>query len=133
VAINLREPSADFFDREAEDFAKSLTSRDQRGNLPNTDKPSQLRRFYDHLVQLDDRIKQVPTDFDVLLPDIRMLNAHIAYAHGRKLVSDTFREKCRKLFEASRDRLRHYIMLGFFLKRPWGFCAQSEMTKYSAQ
>ncbi len=97
MAINLREPSADFFDREAEDFAKSLTSRDQRGNLPNTDKPSQLRRFYDHLVQLDDRIKQVPTDFDVLLPDIRMLNAHIAYAHGRKLVSDTFRRKMQEV------------------------------------
>lgn len=97
MAIKLREPSADFFDREAEDFAKSLTSRDQRGNLPNTDKPSQLRRFYDHLVQLDDRIKQVPTDFDVLLPDIRMLNAHIAYAHGRKLVSDTFRRKMQEV------------------------------------
>ncbi len=97
MAINLREPSADFFDREAEDFAKSLTSRDQRGNLPNTDKPSQLRRFYDHLVQLDDRIKQVPADFDVLLQYIRMLNAHIAYAHGRKLVSDTFRRKMQEV------------------------------------
>ena len=100
MAINLKEPSADLFDHVAEEFAKSLTARGTWGNLPNTDKPSQLRRFYDQLVQLDDRIKQVPADFDVLLPDIRMLNAHIAYAHGRKLVSDTFRKKMQELIRS---------------------------------
>lgn len=121
MAINLREPSADFFDREAEDFAKSLTSRDQRGNLPNTDKPSQLRRFYDHLVQLDDRIKQVPTDFDVLLPDIRMLNAHIAYAHGRKLVSDTFRRKMQEVVRSIEGSPQTLHNARLFLEATLGF------------
>lgn len=128
MAINLKEPSADLFDHVAEQFAKSLTIRDSRGYLPNTDKPSQLRRFYDHLVQLDDRIKQVPADFDVLLPDIRMLNAHIAYAHGRKLVSDKFRTQMQEVI-----RSIDCTMPGCFLKPHWVFCVPNEMTKHTAQ
>lgn len=100
MAINLKEPSADFFDREAEEFAKSLIELDFRGKPRKTNKPSQLRRFYDHLVQIDDRVKQVPADFDVLLPDIRMLNAHIAYAYGRELVSEKFKNKMQELIRS---------------------------------
>lgn len=99
MAMNLKEPSADFFDLEAEKFAEELFNLE-----PNirkkVNKPSQLRRFYDHLVQIDDRVKQVPSDFEVLLPDIRMLNAHIAYAYGRELVSDKFKTKMQELIRS---------------------------------
>lgn len=100
MSIDLKCPSADLFDQQAELFAKSLCTKNERGYLPDTDKPSQLRRFYDQLVQLDERIKQVPADFETLLPEIRLLNAHIAYAHGRKLVSDTFRRQMQHIIRS---------------------------------
>ena len=45
---------------------------------------TQLRRFYDEVVDLEDRISENTANFDELLPIIRMLNAKAAYALGRE-------------------------------------------------
>jgi len=62
---------------------------------PYRNKSSQLRRFYDELINWETRISQQPLDqqaekFAEFLPFIRMLNAKAAYAEGRKLVDGTF-------------------------------------------
>lgn len=51
---------------------------------------TQLRRFYDELILWETRVTQQPGKFVDYLPFIRMLNAKVAYAEGRKLVDPTF-------------------------------------------
>ncbi len=51
---------------------------------------TQLRRFYDEVVDLQERAEENPQIFAQLLPIIRMLNAKAAYAKGRKKVDENF-------------------------------------------
>ncbi len=51
-------------------------------------KPSQIRKFYDELCLWETKVNQAPEKsearFTEYLPFILMLNAKLAYAHGRK-------------------------------------------------
>lgn len=74
--------------------AKAAAQKVSRDD-PYRNKSSQLRRFYDELINWETRISQQPLDqqaekFAEFLPFIRMLNAKAAYAEGRKLVDGTF-------------------------------------------
>lgn len=82
--INLNTPSADMFDTLAETIAKEV-SEAIKGNLS-----TQLRRFYDEVCQWHQRVEQSPAEFSKFLPFIRMINAKVAYAHGRELVDKKF-------------------------------------------
>ncbi len=53
-------------------------------------KSTQLRKYYDELCMWDQKIKQDPQKYVEYLPLIKMLNAKVAYAKGRKLVDDNF-------------------------------------------
>ena len=58
-------------------------------------KPTQLRKFYDEIVLWDNKVlihpkKMQSEKFDEYLPFIRMLNAKVAYAEGRRLVDPNF-------------------------------------------
>ncbi len=53
-------------------------------------RPSQLRRFYDELMLWESKVARQPDKFNEYLPFIRMINAKVAYAHGRRLVDTTF-------------------------------------------
>ncbi|MDY4379723.1 type III-A CRISPR-associated protein Csm2 [Pectobacterium brasiliense] len=90
----LDKPEAAFFDTDAQQFADRL---DQRGKK---DKPTQLRRFYDQLQQLELRINGDKSTFDTYLPEIRMISAHLAYAKGRELISDTFCDTMQNLIRS---------------------------------
>ncbi len=54
----------------------------------NTNKPSQIRKFYDELCLWETKVNQDPEKsearFTEYLPFILMLNAKVAYAYGRK-------------------------------------------------
>lgn len=56
-----------------------------------TNNPTQLRKFYDEVVRFQGMLQGTPEQFDSLLPYIKMLNAKVAYAVGRGLVSEGFR------------------------------------------
>ena len=72
------------FDRVARDIADKL------GENGNSNKPAQIRQFYDELVMWEDRVRQEPGRFAEFLPFIRMLNAKAAYAQGRQHVDADF-------------------------------------------
>ncbi len=62
----------------------------------NANKSTQLRKFYDELVMWHDKIHNEQKEnreakYKELAPYIKMLNAKVAYACGRKLVNDDFR------------------------------------------
>lgn len=53
-------------------------------------KSTQLRRFYDEIVMWEAKVAQEPDRFGEYLPFIKMLNAKVAYAEGRKLIDGAF-------------------------------------------
>ncbi len=81
MKIDIQTPTADLYDCQAENFAKSF-------NKPES---SQLRHFYNELLKLEQiALKSTPEQWGNTLPLVRMLNAKVAYAKGRTLVDDTF-------------------------------------------
>ena len=82
--IQLKTIKADLFDNVAQNAATTIA--DNR----NSNKPTQLRRFYDEIVLWESKVNQQPDKFEEYLPFIRMINAKVAYALGRKLVDDNF-------------------------------------------
>lgn len=88
--IDLGKPSPEMFDEVAQRAAVKLAAN-KRSN-----KPSQLRRFFDELVMWDTKINTAGGTeareriFGESLPFIRMMNAKAAYAEGRDLVDVNF-------------------------------------------
>ena len=117
-SIDLKAPSADLFDTLAERIARKIAQPQQR----DANKASQLRGFYDEIVMWEQRARQMSKeDFARHLPLIRMLNAKVAYAKGRKLVDDNFFALMRHCLEQVSDyqSLRHCKLffeafMGFF-------------------
>ncbi|MDD2760140.1 MAG: type III-A CRISPR-associated protein Csm2 [Methylomonas sp.] len=83
--INLKNIAADLFDGVARTAAETIAASKKELN-----KPTQLRRFYDEIVLWDNKANLQPERFAEFLPFIRMINAKVAYASGRKLVDDNF-------------------------------------------
>jgi len=80
----------ELFNTVAKQAAEKVASGGDRVN-----KSTQLRKFYDEIVLWDNKLlmhsKTIQSDkFDEYLPFIRMLNAKVAYAEGRKLVDPNF-------------------------------------------
>jgi CRISPR-associated protein Csm2 len=118
VAAKLRfgegRPAGELFDTWAADVAGEL-SRSKDFN-----KSSQIRRFYDELVGWQERIKGDQASFQQYEAFIRMLNAKVAYAKGRKLVDATFEYWFRTCVAATKSaagldhfRLHFEAVLGF--------------------
>ncbi len=75
----------ELFNGIAKQAAEEVASGGERVN-----KSTQLRKFYDEIVLWDNKVLLHPEKFDEYLPFIRMLNAKVAYAEGRKLVDHHF-------------------------------------------
>ena len=83
-AIKLDHIEANLFDTVAKQVAERLADN-QKSN-----KPTQLRRFYDEICMWSERVNANEEKFDAFLPFIRMLNAKAAYAQERQLVDQNF-------------------------------------------
>ena len=70
----------------AEELAKKIGTE---GGY-NANKSSQLRRYFDEMVRLSTQAKVNGADINMILPQVHMLVAKVAYAKGRKLVTDAF-------------------------------------------
>jgi CRISPR-associated protein Csm2 len=79
--------SPELFDEVAERCAKAVAGDNPRAQ---TNKPTQLRRFYDEIVMWENKVASYPGKFPQYLPFIRMINAKVAYAKGRKLVDENY-------------------------------------------
>jgi CRISPR-associated protein Csm2 len=91
VTINLWKDKANrkleptLFSETAEKLAKEIGGE---GN--NVNKSTQLRRYFDEVVRLTTQAKASGADMDLILPQVHMLVAKVAYAKGRNLVTDSF-------------------------------------------
>jgi len=86
ATIKFAEISPKLYDEIANETAICIASSDSR----DANKSTQLRKYYDELCMWDQKIKQNPQKYPEYLPLIKMLNAKVAYANGRKLVDDNF-------------------------------------------
>jgi CRISPR-associated protein Csm2 len=75
------------FSKTAEELAKKIGNEDRNAN-----KSSQLRRYFDEMVRLSTQAKAGGADMNMILPQVHMLVAKVAYAKGRKLVTESFVE-----------------------------------------
>jgi CRISPR-associated protein Csm2 len=86
VTVSFAKPiDPELFNSVAQQAAKQVSQADSKKN-----NPTQLRRFYDELILWETRVTLQRNMFEEYLPFIRMLNAKVAYAEGRKLVDSTF-------------------------------------------
>ncbi len=82
----------------AEEAAKTLGAGSRQKN-----KPTQLRRFYDELVMLQEKVGSDKARFEQQRPFIQMMKAKVAYAKGRDKVDDNFEKLLRKVVDEARD------------------------------
>ena len=82
--IRFDKVSPDLFSSVAQETAKTIAANN------GSNKATQLRRFYDEIVMWDNKVVMYQDRFTEYLPFIRMLNAKVAYAQGRKLVDTNF-------------------------------------------
>lgn len=107
--INLGTPKAELFDKTAEKIAHEVANGKREAN-----KPAQIRRFFDELCMWDTKVAQSPERFGDYLPFIRMMNAKVAYAFGRKLVDDNFRALFQHCIgQISNDKTMRHAKLFF--------------------
>ncbi|CAK0771624.1 CRISPR-associated protein Csm2 [Gammaproteobacteria bacterium] len=112
--IKFDEIDADLFDKIAKNMARKLAENTK------SNKPTQLRRFYDEICMWNERVEMEEKRFDELLPFIRMLNAKAAYAKGRNLVDENFVILIRHcLSEVKNPKTMKYFKL--FMEAVMGF------------
>lgn len=94
IKFGEKTPSPELFNKLAQEVADQLKS-DQKNKLAGN-KSTQIRGFYDELVNWQQRIGDSEEKFKQYEAFIRMMNAKVAYAFGRKsngqpLVSENFK------------------------------------------
>jgi CRISPR-associated protein Csm2 len=78
----------ELFSKKAENFALEIAKDNEQSRGVN--KRTQLRKFFDEIVNLNMRAKTSPHGWENILPLVHMVTAKAAYAKGRKLISDNF-------------------------------------------
>jgi len=83
----------------AEEAAKTVSP----GERAQKNKPTQLRRFYDELVLLQEKVGSDAAKFALQAPFIQMLKAKVAYAKGRDKVDENFEKLLRHVVDEIKD------------------------------
>ena len=83
------------FSTEAEEFARQINQEADR----SANKGTQLRKFFDEILRLNTLAQAKDADWNLILPQVHMIIAKVAYAKGRKLVSQSFVNHVREGIE----------------------------------
>jgi CRISPR-associated protein Csm2 len=83
----------------AEEAAKAVGQSGGR----DRNKPAQLRRFYDELLALQEKVGGDKSRFDQHEPFIQMLKAKVAYAQGRGKVDGNFASLLGRVVDQADD------------------------------
>ncbi|MDN3512497.1 MAG: type III-A CRISPR-associated protein Csm2 [Candidatus Jettenia sp.] len=97
---NKKEINTELFSKHAEDWAKRIcesgvvtkTNRKtgKEKKVLEKNKISQIRKFYDEVLKSENDLKK-GEDYKLILLYLKMLNAKVAYAEGRKLITNEFK------------------------------------------
>lgn len=95
---------SDLFDNIAKEWADKVY--EDREYIPKKDKKgyekqnfkkdptksTQIRNFYDYVLQRFEESEKDPDQFDEVLPFVKMINSKVEYAYGRENISKSFKE-----------------------------------------
>ncbi|MBF0337419.1 MAG: type III-A CRISPR-associated protein Csm2 [Nitrospirae bacterium] len=98
----------DLFSNNADNIAKKLSNNEGKN------KSSQTRKFYDEVIMFNRRVKEKPSEFEKILPYLKMLNAKAAYAEGRKLISSDFKDFIKGQIDQINDERDLDVFASFF-------------------
>lgn len=101
----------ELFSSIAENQAKTVKDSSERGK---NNKPTQIRKFYDEVIRFNSIVETNPDEFDNILPYLKMLNAKAAYAVGRKLVSEEFKQFISESLSQIKDKDDFSAFVGLF-------------------
>ena len=104
--------SPNLFSDRAEELAKKLASDNKHQAKVN--KRTQVRKFYDEVLRLENVSNSRPDQWEAILPQIHMLVAKAAYARGRELVSDEFLEFVKSSVQQIQSSGDLSLFSGFF-------------------
>lgn len=102
----------ELFSSVAEKLAKEIGENAKK--VRRLDKRSQIRKFYDEVLNFASRLQSKPDDFEKMLPYIKMLNAKIAYAEGRELISKNFKNFISEALNQIKDKDDFDVFVSFF-------------------
>ena len=116
-SFDIKNLSKELFDEIADECAKIISESKKK----ETNKSTQLRRFYDELVLWDERAGISEEAFKNALPFIFMIKSKVAYAKGRGTVDYVFQEFMNRLIDQITDiktlknaKLFMEAMMGFY-------------------
>ena len=99
--IDLKQPSIELFSDVAASQARKIAESSGR----DSNKSTQLRGFYDEIVNWEARSRQLNDDeVQAQLPLIQMLIAKVAYAKARNHVSQEFEDLMRTCIKQVKDK-----------------------------
>lgn len=108
------------FSSRAEDMAKEM-QRDYSASRDRINRRTQIRKFYDEILRLDNIAQTRPNSWNTVEPQLHLVIAKAAYAKGRDLVSDNFLNFIREsVFQVTKpDDLRIFAtffeaLMGFY-------------------
>jgi len=87
------------------DLAEKLIKEISRNSRGETNKTTQLRKFYDELVMWADKVGEDKDSFKKAEPFIQMIRAKAAYAKGRKYIDYNFYSILDDLIRKIKDPL----------------------------
>lgn len=85
------------------DIAEAKARAVSPGQRGTKNKPTQLRRFYDELVMLQEKVGGSDERFKQHEPFVQMLKAKVAYARGREKIDANFEHLLRRVIDQSKD------------------------------
>ncbi|MDO8948670.1 MAG: type III-A CRISPR-associated protein Csm2 [Desulfocapsaceae bacterium] len=88
----------------AEKLAMEIGEEGDNRNIKGDNKSSQLRRYFDEIVRLSTQAKANGSDINMILPQVHMLVAKVAYAKGRNLVTESFVEMMKSGINQIHDK-----------------------------
>lgn len=100
----------ELFSTIAENIAKKVADDGSK----TINKRSQIRKFYDEVLNFSARVGKDSTGFEKMLPYLKMLNAKAAYAKGRGLISDSFKNFISDSLKQINDIDDFEVFLGLF-------------------
>lgn len=100
----------DLFSTDAENLAKKVAD----DGTKTCNKRSQIRKFYDEVLNFSTRVGKDPSEFEKMLPYLKILNAKAAYAKGRGLISDSFKNFISDALKQVNDIDDFDVFVGLF-------------------
>jgi CRISPR-associated protein Csm2 len=124
IVLDYRKDS-ELFSETAKEWAKLIESHkcaDERGRLKwKKTKKSQIRNFYDKVLKLYQDSKKKDSEWEDIIPFVKMLNSKVAYAETRDVVNCAFVDMMNQCITQidSEEKLEVYklffeAVLGFY-------------------